>query len=267
MEASGILKIHGHPAGFFSCCSRRLIEIIEYFKNKKHMPSEVDSSLTFIMYKPSPGTDITNIFFKDYHEVDIAFNYARDFSGAKIMDPFDQFHSYKTLDFKHITPFVKKYFTPSSIIQSKVDALVSKYNIFPDNCVGVYYRGTDKISETQLGSYDSYYLKIKELVDANPKIQILVQSDAAPFIDFLKSKSLPNIIIITENYASYATKGIHYEKTAAENYADIQTLMATLLIITKCKYIICSSGNGSVWMMYLRGNAQGVMQNLHCNWM
>ena len=45
-----VLKIT-HNAGFFSCCTIRLLEIINYFNLNKELPLIVDSSVQFEVYK------------------------------------------------------------------------------------------------------------------------------------------------------------------------------------------------------------------------
>lgn len=267
MDTSRILTISKHKAGFFSCCSIQLLEIICFFKKHKALPCIVDRSLNYVIYKPEPHIDISDIFFKKYQDIDISLNYDLDFCDAEIINIYDQFHNYKLLDFKRITPFIKKYFTPSATLEHIEDSLVHKYNINTENCIGIYYRGTDKMIETRLGSFEIYYIKLKEILNKTPSAQVLIQSDSAPFVDYLKSKSLLNIIIIEENTQSYNRNGIHNEKTPAENFTDMKSLMATFLIIAKCKYTICSSGNCSVWMMYFRGDANNVSQYLNGEWL
>jgi len=83
----------------------------------------------------------------------------------------------------------------------------------------------------------------------------------------MNEKQINNVIVIIENSTSYTNRGIHKEKTPSDNYNDVQTLFATFLIISKCKYIICSSGNCSIWMMYYRENANNVFQNLNKVWL
>ena len=76
-----------------------------------------------------------------------------------------------------------------------------------------------------------------------------------------------NVIIIKEVNTTYNFIGIHYENSNTENYSEIQKLFAVLLIIAKCKHIICSSNNFSIWTMYYRGNAENVNQNLNKTWL
>ena len=61
-----------HSYGFFSCCSVRLHQIINYFNQTKQLPENVDSSQQFTWYKP-PGVvaDITHDYFDKNIEVEI----------------------------------------------------------------------------------------------------------------------------------------------------------------------------------------------------
>jgi hypothetical protein len=258
-----ILKIE-HNYGFFSCASVRLCYIINHFSKNRALPDEIDGTGLFDMYKVHRGTDITYDFFKHYKDISDQIVYEREIP----IDKWNfQFTSYKAVDYPRILPFVKKYFTPSADIIGICDMLMMKYGIMPDNCIGVYYRGTDKHHETAIGGFDTYYAKICELREKEKDAQIIIQTDTAPFVDYIRQKNMVNIIIISENSVSYTNRGIHYEKSAAQNYEDIKILFATLLIIARCKHIICSSGNCSIWMMYFRGGAHNVHQFLHHRWL
>ena len=65
---------------------------------------------------------------------------------------------------------------------------------------------------------------------------------------------------------SYNNNGIHYENSSVENNSDIKLLFASLLILSKCKYIICSSGNCSLWTIFYRGNAHNIFQFYNGSW-
>jgi hypothetical protein len=259
-----MLKIT-HNAGFFSCCSVKILSIINYFKEYKKLPLHVDSSLQFDLYKEI-NIDITYDFFENYDNINFDQN-IENYKNIEIMTIYEHISNYKKVDYKSISPFVKKYFTPSIKIKNIYNNLIEKYNIDTENCIGLYYRGTDKKNETVIDSFDSYYNKLNEIINIENNIKIIIQTDSAQFLDYIKNKNLNNIIIISENTTSYTDKGIHNEKSKSENYIDIQNLFATFLIISKCKYIICSSGNCSIWMMYYRENDNNVFQNLDKNWL
>ena len=99
-----------HNAGFFSCCSVRICKIINYFSKYKMLPSAIDSSNTFSMYKINNNTDVTYDFFEHYDNINDKIIYEK-------VIPINiynfQFSNYKDVDYKSIIPFVKKYFTPS----------------------------------------------------------------------------------------------------------------------------------------------------------
>jgi hypothetical protein len=246
-----------HNAGFFSCCSVKLNAIIHYINLNFKLPDSVDSSRQFSMYKKDHN-DITFDFFKKDNHVPIQYpiNYHRDY----------QFMNYSKLDYQHIIPIVKKYFSPSDKILTIVECIKTKYNIDYNNTIAVYYRGTDKYTETQLASFDIFYTKIKELNDLHVDKKILIQTDTSQFIDYIHTKKLKNIVIIKENSTSYTNKGIHNEKTRVENYHDMLILFSTFIVLSKCNYIICSSGNCSIWMMFYRENSKNVFQFLNDKW-
>ena len=257
-----MLKIT-HRYGFFSCCSVILKKIREFNKIYKKLPDKIDSSEVFTLYKYNKKIDITYDFFEHYNNINININQL-EYNDTNI--DYDQFNNYKTLNYNIINPLIKKYFTPTQNIIDIKNELLKKYNIDTENCIGLYFRGTDKIIETIIDTFDSYYNKLNEIISLNNSIQIIIQTDSAQFLDYLKDKKI-NFICINENKTSYKKKGIHYENIQSQNYIDIKNLFATFLIISKCKYIICSSSNCSVWMMYYRGNGNNIYQNLNKQWL
>jgi hypothetical protein len=140
----------------------------------------------------------------------------------------------------------------------------------------VYYRGTDKYIETLLDSYDSYYDKLMKVITeyepTNNQLQIIIQSDSGQFVDYMKNKlQNMNIICITENEVSYNNHGIHNEKIHAENYNAMFYFLPTILIMSKCKYLICCSNNVSITMMFYRylykKNVENIFQTHEKKWL
>ena len=181
-----------------------------------------------------------------------------------------QFTDYNKIDYSRILPFVDKYFSPSDEILQIQTKLKKKYNILPEKTIAVYYRGTDKKGETRVDSFDSFYNKIIDILQYinNENIQILIQTDTRQFVDYIIPKlSDKNIIVIKENTTSTTERGIHNENNNIQNYSDMQILLSICLIMSKCRHIICTSGNVSVWTLFFRENAENVHQNLNCQWL
>lgn len=253
-----------HNAGFFSCCSVKLDNIVNYINLNSKIPSSVDSSLQFKSYNPHKR-DITYEYFEHYNNItDISINYSINYnSGNNHID-------YSKLDYNKITPVVKKYFSPSKQIINMIESIKQKYNINYDNTIAVYYRGTDKASETKIATFADFYSKVKEISKLAPKKQIIIQTDTSQFLDYINNENKNNehnIIILNENSTSYSNRGIHKEKTNKENYNDMLSLFAIVLILSKCKYIICGSGNVSLWIMLYRENNKNVYQFLNGKWL
>ena len=247
--------------GFFACCAYMLDKIIEYVNNNKKLPASVDSSQQFALYKPSWVTDdITYHFFRKRDDLNIEYieniNYSRNF----------QFTKYSDINYAILHPFIEKYFSPTQEIIDIENNLIKKYKINVIEYCAVYYRGTDKKEETTIGSFDTYIDKMNELLIKEPTIKFIIQSDSKDFIDTVKSKFKNSISFDEENKPSTTDKGIHNEHSPDENYIIIKNFLAIVYIMSKCKYIICSSGNCSIWIIYFRGNSNNVIQFLNNEW-
>lgn len=250
-----------HNAGFFSCCSVKLTKIVEFVNCNKRLPEIVDSSMQFEWYKKKIDIDITFDYFEHYDNI----------KNVEIVYPInyhhnDQFKFYSNLDYRCITPLIKKYFSPSAEINKIINNIEKKYNIVCENTLAVYYRGTDKFAETRIASFDDFYNQIIKIVNINKDINILLQTDSAKFIDYINDKKLKNVVIIDENKTSYTNRGIHNEQSFNTNYQDMFYFLSTIIILSKCKYIICGSSNCCKWIMFYRGNNKNVIQYLNRTW-
>jgi hypothetical protein len=252
-------------AGFFSCCSQKLSDIIKFIKTNKTVPLMVDSTQLFDMYKYKDDADISNEYFEDSDHVEnVEFSYPVSYSINYHWTY--QFIDYSKLEYNYLSPLIKKYFSPSNKINEITTGIEQKYNFDFNNTVAVYYRGTDKKSETLIASFDEFYEQIEKVIKINKDITILIQTDTAQFIDYITQKNLKNIVVISENHTSYTDKGLHHERRGENNFNDMLILFSTMLIMSKCKYIICGSGNCSIWIMLYRGNNKNVLQYLNRKW-
>ena len=250
-----------HNSGFFSCCSVRLDNIVKYFNQTRTLPLIVDSSAQFDWYKPPRS-----------HKASIVETYfTTDLSGILFQGPIDYGHwyqltDYKKLKFKTIQPFITKYFSPSKEIQDIVITLETKYSLNYSNLCVLFYRGNDKITETELSSYDDYLAKALELQQENPAIQFLLQSDETEFLD-LFSEKFPTSFYFKDEIRHIKKANTSVDKVfPQDNYQFSKYFLAITLIMAKCKYVVCGSGNCSIWIALYRGNAEGMYQHLHDKW-
>ncbi len=171
-----------HNAGFFSCCSVRLHCIIEYINLNKKVPIHVDSSKQFEWYKKNILDDITLECFKNYNDVNN--NIEIDKNDNIDYNHNHQFIWYNKLDYQKICPVVEKYFSPSYNICSIIAEIENKFSLDYDNTCVLFYRGNDKERETKLSNYNDYVKFANEIMQSNPNIRFLIQSDETEFIEY-----------------------------------------------------------------------------------
>ena len=260
--AQDITKIN-HNAGFFSCCSVRLGSIVHYFNDKKQLPKYVDSSAQFRWYKEL-NTDVTFQYFKHYNEMDNDIIYA---DGVDYHDT-KQYGFYKDLEFEKNNPFIEKYFTPSKTVQSKIDAISQKYGIDFNNTCALFHRGLDKVTETEICSYDDKIEKAKELLKENPTIRFLIQSDETGFIEKARQTFPDNSFYCKDEifHMEHDAKTLVDHKYRENPEDRAQNFLAVMMIMSKCKHIIISSGNCDIWTILFRGNAKNVTQFFKNEW-
>lgn len=251
-----------YGCGFFSCCSVRLHEIIKYFNANKKTPEIVDSSEQFKLYKhPGKNDDVTYNYFdkRDDYNIDYVNNvdYVHDY----------QFSPYSGIDYKNICDFVEKYFTPSQNIKTIVKNMEQKYNIDYNNTCVLFYRGNDKITETKLCHYNDMINEAIKIKQQNPNIRFLIQSDETEFIIAMTHKF--------RNSFYFRDEVRHMRKRVSSvdlhskhlNHHYSKYYLAVTIIMSKCKYIVCTSGNCSIWILFYRKNSDNVRQFLNGTWM
>jgi hypothetical protein len=181
-----------------------------------------------------------------------------------------QFTDYKNLDYEYISPYITKYFSPSPLISRNIDMLIEKYNIDPDNTIGIHYRGTDKYTETTLGNYKTYLDKLNMILETegNEHRKVLVMTDQTQFLDYLK-ENIDNdkLIIITDITTTSSNVGIHLQKSKLDNYNDMTILLPTFMILARCNHLITGSGNCGIWMALFRKSGYNLHQFLEDKWL
>jgi len=255
-----------HNAGFFSCCTIRLLEIINYFNNNYYLPDIVDSSKQFELYKNN-NEDITNYFFNSKDEIGI--NYTKDILliNEKLEE---QFSNYKKINFNDINLFIEKYFCISINILDLIEKLKNKYYINYNNTLSVFYRGNDKIKETSIASYYEFVSKIKEVLALNNYERILIQTDDNLFLEFcLNDNSLKDKIFYFNELPRINNDpnlAIHHIIEPQNKKIFAAYFLAVTYLISKTKGIITHSGNCGLWAILFRGNTKDVYQYLNNKW-
>lgn len=246
-----------HSAGFFSCATVRLRNIIDYYNKNKILPI-VDSSSQWSFYYDEPK-DVSTEFFKTTDDI---FEYPEEVIFSSAIEE-DQFSDYSKINYNKVTSFVKKYFSPSDKVVETISFITEKYNIDFDNTISVLYRGNDKAGETRIPSYENMVKKTSEVLEKNPNCRLLIQSDEQEFCDLMLSK-FPNSIVIEETFKmTRATSAVQFVIPKGKRVEFAQNFLSVMLIIGKTKHLITNSGNVGMWACLFKGSYENVHQFLN----
>ena len=251
-----ILNMTHLGSGFFSCCSVRLHYIIEYFNKYKKIPEAVNSDNMFDWYRP--GT--TETYFT---EDKIQIKYGRPIN----YEEFHQYIDYMKLDYSGLELFIKRYFSPSEEIQAIVEYIEAKYELdFNSTCV-LFYRGNDKATETEIPDYQDYIVRAKQLLEKEPSLRFLVQSDETEFIEAMEAAFPGNCVVFRDEIRHIPKSLTTVDKVFKDdNFKFSKYYLAITLIMSKCKHVICGSGNCSLWIALFRGSSLNMQQFQKSRW-
>ncbi len=247
MDFGTLVVKHNADAGFFSCYTIRLLHILLYFNQTKTCPRRIDSSNLFYQYKINVNQDTTYEYIKAHDSPNIEYS-----APVRITDDYreEQFSNYKNINFQMIKPFIYKYFYPSDAVLKKMSELETKYKMDYTNLAVFYYRGTDKCIETNLCEYSAYIERAEQLKKDNPNIQFLVVSDEMEMLRLFANR-FPNTLVIEELI-----------QHMGRSFEHSLWMLASVIVMSKAKHIVCSSGNVSLWIVLFRGHNNNIQQYL-----
>ena len=253
-----MLKV-GHTAGFFSCSTICLENIVSYFNTHHKLPDILDRSYQYDLYKPvNNSSDVSHIYFTETSDI-IKYNGDIKITTSKSEQ---QFSDYRLINHSAIKPFIQRYFTPSALIQDIILMIKYKYKIDYNNTCVLFYRGNDKMRETNACSYDEIIQKARIVRANNPNITFLIQSDETEFIERMLHEFPGSIYFNNEiRHMKKCDSTVDLQYVEKNPEYSMQFLAITC-IMSKCKYIICNSGNCSLWIILYRGNSEGLYQYL-----
>jgi len=249
-----------HNCGFFSCCTIRLKQIINFYNEHKKLPI-VDSSAQWGKYKDKDG-DVTQYFFKTHSKQNPRKSKPKKISLVSCQTE-DQFSNYDFINHDKIEFMILKYFSLSHPVKKIKRHLLKKYDINVKKTLAVMYRGNDKCTETQIPTHEEIIDKLVLMKRHYPKHKIVIQSDESELYNKILIK-FPDIIIFKEmktiSHNIHTTVPDNVKK--GEKTLQAQQFLAILSIISECDKIILNSGNVAMWVCLYRGHTKGILQYL-----
>jgi hypothetical protein len=245
-----------HPSnGFFSTCSVILHYAVEYFNRYRKLPETIDTTGAFNWYRP--GT-MDSFFTLDPRKI--------TYRGPVLYEHFHQYTDYMKLDYPGVKLFIQKYFTPSEEVKDLIEYIEAKYQLdFANTCV-LFYRGNDKATETVLPKYTDYIERGRLMLQERPQTRFLVQSDETEFIETMIAEFGEKVVWFKDEIRHIPKALTTVDIVCDDAFKFSKFYLAITIIMSKCPYIICGSGNCSIWIALFRGNAKGMQQFLKGSW-
>ncbi len=254
METTLTIK---HNAGFFSCATIRLIEIMKFFNRNKSLPEILDDAEQFAFYKKELTENVVPIF---YEQKDNSIEHYGD--RAVSHEPKEvSFSDYSKLCFEDIAPFVERYFLPSRVVRSMISDYERNYNIDYENTCAIFYRGNDKQKECEVTPYADFINEAQKILSENPSIKFLVQPDETEFLEAFTAAFPNNCFWFKETpHMRKKNSAIFYELPKDMKTGHGCFFLAAVIVMSKCKHLITHSGNGGMWAVLYRGSFNNVHQ-------
>ena len=257
--------VNFNEGGFFANCSVRLSRITRFISVRNVLPDHVDSTEQFKWFKTGPNLTrhITFEYFKDYNNtihIDTESIFKQPLRS--IFSEQHQWKNYSELDYDILVPLVKKYFTPADEIYNITNILEKKYNLTYENTCVLLYRGNDKNREIKKCDYSEYLHYANILLERNKDLVFLIQSDETEFIEYMSDNFKHNSFYFKDEIRHIKKCNSTVDKRRLRDiFCYSKKYLAITTILSKCKYIVCSSGNCDLWTLLYRGNCEGVTQH------
>jgi hypothetical protein len=264
-----------HNAGFFSCMSIALQDIMIWFNSWQRLPEEVRRDMQFMYYKHRPDQNLIPMLFMgspsapDSGTTDaVVYHNGFNVGITSSIGEF-QYTDYKYLLWDCIDPFIARYFVPSNTIHNRIRDFESMYGFgegqpLPyDNICGVFYRGNDKCKETPTGPIEVWLKRAADIKERNPDVRFLVLPDEREFLDAFMEKFPDSIFPSQWPVMLRNTDIAHFMQLPYDKRPEhAVNFFAAVLCMARCRHVILHSGNGAFWVAAYRGHGENMHQFL-----
>ena len=236
--------------GFFSLCSIHLFQIVQNIKDT--LPENNIKFKEFMMHRGGRGKGIRNFIFEDVNNnLNIDVPLLRD--DQYILRSNNIY--YKNTDGNKYINLIKKWFKPKHEIQILTNLMIEELKLEQKSTLAVYYRGTDTTIDRRITYYNEFTKNIERIIKNYKNIKsIYLQTDDKMFQDYFLTSNIDKPIL-TNSYLQpkYSHKGQHFT-TKEDCVLHVQKMLASVLLMSQCEYIICNTCNVSRWINFYRGD-------------
>lgn len=255
------LKIE-HNWGFFSCCSVVIHHVAEFINLNGPSYINIDAVGLFGWYKKNETDgNIMPEYFQPYDQTEPINIDSVDFTHNH------QYIDYTKLRYDQLNPLVEKYFTPNDAIMDIVRDIESRYGITDyNNICTIFYRGNDKCLEAKMCGYDEFVEKARVIEAKYPGMRFLIQSDETEFLEKMSSEFKNSFYLKDDIRHMNRVVDTVDRRYKESNNEYSKKYLAITLIMAKCRYVVCPTGNCSLWIALFRKNADNFYQWYNDEW-
>jgi hypothetical protein len=240
-----------HESGFFSICSTALLELAR----SRYEIEAIDATFSFWHFKDTPFEDVWTRFFRPPTR-------ALTKSG-KNMGLFAEHllhhSSYVDLEHSSVSELLHHYFSPSRAVEDRLEEFVKRYSIDCSQTIALCYRGTDKYVEVTPTPVEHYVAAVRKLVEQEPGLRILVQTDQEQIRRRLMAEFAGRAFFVKEMPVTDTSTVVHQ----VLNHGKLEfatNLLAVVQLMARCKHLVTHTGNVAYWTSLFRGHSGGLIQ-------
>jgi len=251
--------------GFFSTFTLLLTSIMVVHGKFGKTPDNIDGTNLLRKLKKNDDKDVYHYFF--HIDKTISIDLPKEIPVP--YSPNDHHTIYKEENSKFYDPFFRKYFNVNENIISKILHLKNKYSIEENNTIAVIFRDSDKWTDMGGFNYVSaagYLRMCKDVIEnvieeSNQRPKIIIQSENQGVVEtfqqafgaiFLSETSLGN--------PSDVYPPIPLNDDVRMEWAEYY--IASLWLLSKCKYVITYTGNSEFFVYLNRGTTNNLIQEI-----
>jgi hypothetical protein len=218
------------------------------------MTAVIDQTVGMNLYRSSDGENVWDTFFEQQYSL----SDARQADAPTRLFQRNVYWKRRYLLNRDSLQHVRSsHFVIRKEIVEYASDLRKKYGLErPYACL--YFRGTDKKREIREPSMMLYLEKLQPLLEREPDIPILVQTDDQRFIDFAKVHLGSKMILVGEFQVSQTGRPIHFHSNIEGYDLGVESI-AVMLFLAWSTYLFKNSSNVADFAAMYRDSPYGVV--------
>jgi hypothetical protein len=259
-DSGGLSAIYysTHPFGLFSNVSTAFADAMMAKKSGLALRA-VSFSSGMLGFKNCFFEDIGPKLFEPFSKDEFLSAVNVDF------DAWDVHKRYHTLPIDRLKCAIDVVFRPNERVRREAARLAEATGVVPERTIAICYRGTDKKLEVKLAPIEKYIAVADTLLKTHDsQYDVFIQTDQSQVRDavvhhFGASARFLNDMPTTLGETAIHNLDLDRDFNLPREEFSVR-MLAAMLIMSQCKFLIVHTGNIAAWTVFYRGNCVNVFQ-------